>query len=286
MLVVPLLMATQLAAPGDPSAIVGGDATSGFAGAVAVSIDERLCSGALVSPTVVLTAAHCLDPVTNVERIRVYTGSSVEGDGVAGTKFGIHPRYCADCDEDRFDYGYVILNSAIADATVVEPIATQAEWDDAMFVGNAVTVVGFGASDSGEMGRKRETTTEIMDLSSTGWEFQAGGGGQDSCDGDSGGPAYVELADGTLRLAGITSRGSMPCGNGGFYGAPYPALCWLSEKTDADLRRDGCGSCNCIDTRVESGCRVAQPRSPSLTALLLLLLLVRRKSAARTGCIR
>jgi endonuclease G len=51
-------------------------------------------------------------------------------------------------------------------------------------------------------------------------EFTAGGGGFDSCDGDSGGPAYI-LAGGGRKVAGLTSRPfrqfSNPCGEGGIY---------------------------------------------------------------------
>ena len=45
---------------------------------------------------------------------------------------------------------------------------------------------------------------------------------KDTCNGDSGGPLYVQSADGSLYLAGTTSRatgapGLRPCGDGGIY---------------------------------------------------------------------
>jgi secreted trypsin-like serine protease len=45
---------------------------------------------------------------------------------------------------------------------------------------------------------------------------------KDTCNGDSGGPLYVQSSDGSLYLAGTTSRptgtpGLRPCGNGGIY---------------------------------------------------------------------
>ena len=51
-------------------------------------------------------------------------------------------------------------------------------------------------------------------------EFVAGGGGFDSCNGDSGGPAYITVA-GDRVVAGLTSRATEtsrnPCGEGGIY---------------------------------------------------------------------
>ena len=48
----------------------------------------------------------------------------------------------------------------------------------------------------------------------------AGGDGHDSCNGDSGGPAYI-LVDGGRKVAGLTSRATEgatnPCGEGGIY---------------------------------------------------------------------
>jgi secreted trypsin-like serine protease len=40
-----------------------------------------------------------------------------------------------------------------------------------------------------------------------GKEINIGGGGKDSCNGDSGGPVYVELPGGGWRVFGITSYG-------------------------------------------------------------------------------
>jgi endonuclease G len=55
------------------------------------------------------------------------------------------------------------------------------------------------------------------------YEFVAGGEGYDSCNGDSGGPAYI-IVDGQRKVAGLTSRGIKstfrPCGDGGIYTRP------------------------------------------------------------------
>jgi hypothetical protein len=182
--------------------------------------------------------------------------------------YGVHPMFCPDCSEDIYDYGYVVITSdfTVPDGFIL-PITTQEEWDEAMVKGREVTLVGYGEDPEVDavnegIGRKRKVTTTIRRFSDRGLEFYAGGMQQDSCNGDSGGPAFIRVGDGSLRLAGITSRGSNPCGDGGYYGTPYPSLCWLRDETGVDLIGDACGTCDCLDieTAEEKGCTIGRPR--------------------------
>ena len=149
--------------------------------------------------------------------------------------------------------------------------------------------MGFGEDPDvmgpGSLGVKRKVSTTITNFSAEGLEFFAGGGMRDSCQGDSGGPAFVTLPDGSKLLAGITSRGSNPCGDGGFYGAPYPALCWIREETGIDLLDGSCSECDCVSTEpaedevregARKGCRIGAtddfPRGSGALALGLLML--------------
>lgn len=199
-------------------------------------------------------------------------------------RFGAHPDYTGDpTQEDIFDYGFVELGADIeVPGGFVPPITTQDEWDEAMVEGREVVLVGFGATaqDAADDGTKRVVTTTITRFSERGLEFYAGKAGQDTCGGDSGGPVYVRLDDGTLRLAGITSRGPEPCGNGGWYGTPYPALCWLDSQTDAGLSESTCNTCDCLDTRTsdDGGCVIAGDRTGSAWWLVVVALGRRRRA--------
>ena len=134
-------------------------------------------------------------------------------------------------------------------------------------------------------------TTTISRFSAEGLEFFAGGEKRDSCAGDSGGPALVTLPDGTVLLAGILSRGSDPCGDGCYYGAPYPALCWIREETGIDLLGGDCSSCDCVDmsppAAKDEGCRVGDDHARRTNAgelwalALILVTLVRRRPGPR-----
>ena len=69
-------------------------------------------------------------------------------------------------------------------------------------------------------------------------EIVAGGNGVDSCNGDSGGPAYVEV-DGEVQLAGATSRATknftQPCGDGGIYTRVDRYVDWIRQVAHQEM---------------------------------------------------
>lgn len=240
----------------DAQPIVGGEPTASgeFDGVVAIQAGTGLCTGTVVAPRLILTAAHCIADLPENERVIVHFGPTIDDGHVDAESWAAHPQFCRECKEDIFDYAYVTLGSdfVVPDGYTV-PIIDQDEWDQAMNPGKEVLLVGYGddgdaSSFQGGIGVKREVATTVVRISKGGLEFYAGGHQMDSCAGDSGGPAFVRVGGGALRLAGITSRGSNPCGDGGYYGAPYPALCWVRSQTGVDLLGAECSNCDCIDT--------------------------------------
>jgi hypothetical protein len=99
--------------------------------------------------------------------------------------------------------------------------------------GASVVAVGFGEANDGlGWGPKREVTMTFHGVS--GGEAHIGGNGKDTCYGDSGGPVYVQLADGSWRVFGITSYGEY-CGAGGYYSMMHTAIDWLEQSSGLDL---------------------------------------------------
>lgn len=276
-----------LAEPFDPQPIVGGEATGELDYGAIVAIltsNQGLCTGTVVEPRLIITAGHCLAGLQLGAEIIVFYGNDLEGDmSTNAVGFGAHPDFCETCKEDIYDYGYVQLGTDfVPPGGFILPLTDQQEWDDAIRKGGEVILVGFGEDPDApnpiqSLGTKRVVTTTIRRFSALGLEFFAGGDGRDSCQGDSGGPAIVRLADGTLRLAGITSRGSDPCGDGGFYGVPFPALTWIRDQTGIDLLPGDCDDGDCLDmtppAEEDGRCAVAGPGSTRGTPWLWLALL-------------
>ena len=254
-----------------------------------------LCTGVMLDKRTILTAAHCLIEIDDVENMRVVFGNQLDAEDerfvATVDEVFVHPDYCTDddCGADAYDFGLVTIVENVGGIEFFEPLVDQTEWDDSMMPGDQVTVVGFGAVrevqeedpplEEGEIGLKREVSIQVQRLSPTGHEFIAGNEGMDVCGGDSGGPAFVQLADGSWRISGIVSRGVIPCGVGeGYYGTVYAALPWIRESVGLDYFPDGCDGVEgdtCLDTRPPSsgtGCRVepVEPRAPVALGLALL----------------
>jgi secreted trypsin-like serine protease len=191
------------------------------------------CSGVLVHPRVVLTAGHCQDPLSpiNVVALIAVDLQHLENADVVGVRrVGVNPQYPRVIGND-------ITVLILRREATVHPIPI-AQPEDLAAV-EQTTLVGFGNSDilsTRGFGRQREVTVDITavrhsaddDLDGaeqtlgfeSDLEFTAGGHGFDSCNGDSGGPAYIDV-DGVRKVAGLTSRAtegfSTPCGDGGIY---------------------------------------------------------------------
>jgi secreted trypsin-like serine protease len=229
---------------GDRRRIVGGRPTRQFPDCVAVgSARGWCCTGTLVAANLVVTAAHC--PVDDDCAHRVMFGfdTSPSGGGrvMQVAAVHVHPDYI---DEGPNDLAALVLER---DARTAPPrrLATNEQLAQA----RTVRLVGFGFTDTmgtHGYGIKREVDVPVASDdpafgADPAVEFVAGKPAleRDSCNGDSGGPAYVEH-DGAWLLAGATSRAILnairPCGDGGIY-ARMPAYdAWLRCIPGAHFR--------------------------------------------------
>ena len=124
----------------EPVPIVGGEQTSGdeFVQVVAVVAGTGLCTGTLIAKNLVITAAHCLADLPAGSQVLVFYGDQIQEDqALVASSFGDHPDFCATCDEDIYDYGYVVTEQNF-NPPFARPITTQQEWDKTMTVGGEV----------------------------------------------------------------------------------------------------------------------------------------------------
>jgi Trypsin len=189
------------------------------------------CSGTLVHPSIVTTAAHCgtnhktaifgetqSNPARSVsiDYCRTYTGSRVPG--------------------HLSDWAFCKLKTPVTDVPIV-PILMGCE-TDILKPGQKVVVAGFGANatpPNDGFGTKRWVETTI-NQEDTGRGIQVGGMGKAPCFGDSGGPAFVQLADGSWRVFGIDSSGlSSDCRDGDLMALIHPAVPWIEKSSGVDI---------------------------------------------------
>ncbi|MCE6998163.1 serine protease [Saccharothrix sp. S26] len=231
----PVYLANMRALVGDRARIIGGVPTADFPECVAVgSPNVWCCSGTLVSPNVVVTAGHCVEGGCAA---RVFLGKDVEfpedGEVIRVRTALAHPDYRP--PKPTCDLAVLVLERPAS--TAPRPIATRDQVAAAAFV----RLAGYGNTDvhsSGGYGRRRMVDVPIAGDhprygADAATEFVAGAPflDRDSCNGDSGGPAYVQ-SDGQWLLAGATSRATAsslrPCGDGGIYTrvASYQEWVW------------------------------------------------------------
>jgi hypothetical protein len=290
-----LLLASLLAGSPEHPGIVGGEPVEpgAWPAVVGIRTQQNICTGTLVAPNLILTAAHCFSPPP-IGNVGVDFGDTMASPDftLAATDWGVHPDFCTPdvCDGDLHDFAWIRLPVDV-DITPIVLITAQDEYDEVMVGGQAALFVGFGKDEEMVSGIKREVASKITSFGDSGREFRAGGDGSDTCGGDSGSPALVQLADGGWRVAGVLSRGG-ECGGGGIYGVPMPELCWLRDSSGVDLVPSGCDDCSCVDIspareqgcKCSAGARVGVGESSgagSTLALVVLLGWLRRRHFAR-----
>jgi hypothetical protein len=216
--------------------------------------DELACTGTLIADDLVLTAGHCGAPMETV-RVGTVDFDDDPGEAYLIAESWIHPDFYATYDVALFRLEEPVLD--VAPATLLRDcLVTDYLVDEA-----PAMIVGYGAVDAYAAERPEalhEAAVAVVDADcdapergcnpdvGPGGELIAGGDGVDSCSGDSGGPLFLDTAEG-LFLGGITSRAAQPvqrpCGDGGIYVRVDAVVDWVESTAGVELPRP-----ECVDT--------------------------------------
>ena len=164
----------------------------------------QICTGTMLSDTVVLTAKHCLwnDGVEiPADRVTVRVGArTADAVDLDVREIRTTPgAYSADQIPMGVDIALLILDQPVAGATV-------AQWSASFpSVGQSADILGFGfrSDESNLVGVRYKGTTEVVEV--TDWLIRTLGDSW-TCQGDSGGPILVDNV-----VVGVTSAGRGGC---------------------------------------------------------------------------
>lgn len=215
-----------------PVALVGG-AAADDAAAVALESATGPCSGVVVAPRVVLTAAHCLGAA-----MVVHVGAAAPWDAtVAVVAQHRHRRWVA--GGSAYDLALVRLATPLAVAAL--PIRTA----DAAAL-TAVRVIGFGrtvAADPASAGVRRTAALTVA-AADDAVLYTAATGSAFTCAGDSGGPAL----DGAGAVAALVVAGDPACAGASRLARVDREAAWIAAVIaawDGPCAADGACAASC-----------------------------------------
>lgn len=223
--------------------IVGGADDAGDPAVVSITIGGGQCSGVVVAPRVVVTAAHCIAPGAGTV--------DVAGDTANVVSIWVD-RYYADSTGD-VDHDLAALRLD-RDANVT-PISIATP------VLGSVRLIGFGATaPNGPRGTRHAVATQIIEVDRR--RARAGGEGATTCTGDSGGAALDD--DGAL--VGVITAGDDSCSVASYLVRPdaEPDLAEVIAAWSGACPADGtcvtgCNDPDCDPCAFEGTCAVACP---------------------------
>lgn len=201
-----------------------------------------ICTATMITPTVGLTAAHCVDALIGAYAIySIDASKALKGTGGSReallknplirqiTSIRVHPQWNGSINgENNADVAVFKIAGSLPPGFEVTRL-----FEGTLNKGSRIIASGYGITSSliGQgSGLLRETIATVDDPGLTESEFSIDQKNfQGSCSGDSGGPTFVTSPFGRLEQVGIVSYGDRNCEVRGVYTYPRYHMNWIAN---------------------------------------------------------
>ena len=228
---------------------------------------DEYCSGTLIKPDLVMTAAHCVEHLPNSLEA-VYGVDSIPDPLQCRSCFmkvknsTYHPEFTHFYFPSN-DIGLILLEHPVYNPIVGTFLSERN--NNFVYVGQTLTLAGYGTSNEG-LGQLYYGDVPVTELRGD-YEMVVGLDSPtavNACYGDSGGPAYLYEA-GEEYVVGVTSRvpegKPIECGHGTVYTRPEAYSDWI-EQAYQDMKTATPNDPDPVDPN--NCCRKPEPAPPIL----------------------